>query len=314
VTQLVAFTIPDDSAQLPAWLEARLVAPDFGRFVAELVAVYPERGRALPARQLMGDWYRKALADGLGGVPAGVLEQLLRHPKSLLELQEAVLSEGGAYWDEVATRADEMTATVERGRGALEAIVAQANPTREGEGGVARATPALAGGVRPERRRSYLTWALASSALAACLLVAVGYLTLVKKPDLGGTETAAVTWGWAKPGGIPQDAQKPAEYLIALAATSEEWFNKRPEDAAGVAKRINEFRTGCSQLIFSPHTPLEPADRDWLVERCRLWAKKLDEHLSALEAGADPLEVRKKADETINALRDKLRERAAQLG
>ena len=42
---LVAFTIPDDPAALPGWLERRLVAPDFGRFVAELSAVFPDRGR-----------------------------------------------------------------------------------------------------------------------------------------------------------------------------------------------------------------------------------------------------------------------------
>ena len=71
---LVAFTIPDDPAQLPGWLESRLVAPDFGQFVAELAAAYPERGPVLPARQLLGDWYR-ALSDGLGGVPVGVLQQ-----------------------------------------------------------------------------------------------------------------------------------------------------------------------------------------------------------------------------------------------
>jgi hypothetical protein len=312
---LVAFTIPDDPAQLPGWLEARLVAPDFGRFVAELAAANPERGRAVPARQLLGDWYRKALADGFGGVPLGVLQQLLRHPKCLLELQEAVLTEGGAYWDEVANRAEELTPAVERGRSALEGILASESPTRanpERERRGEAPTPSLTVGVRPEKPRSYRTWALASSALAACLLVAVGYLTLVKKQ--GGTEVAAVNWGWAKPGGIPRETQKPAEYFNALAATSEEWFNKRPDDAAGVAKRINEFRTGCSQLIFAPHASLAPTDKDWLVEKCRVWAKKLDDHLTELERGADALNVRGDADDTIRKLQAALRERATQLG
>jgi hypothetical protein len=313
---LVAFTIPDDPARLPGWLEARLVAPDFGRFVAELSAAYPERGRAVPARQLLGDWYRKALADGLAGVPTGVLQQLLRHPRCLLELQEAVLAEGGAYWDEVANRAAELGPAVERGRSALEAVLApaptQANPERQRRGEAS--TPSLTVGVRPEKPRSYRTWALVSSALAACLLVAVGYLTLVKEPGPGGTEVAAVNWGWAKPGGIPQGAQKPAVYLNALANASEEWFDQRPEDAAGVAKRMNEFRAGCSQLIFSPHAPLAQADRDWLVERCRAWAKKLDDHLTELEHGADALKVRTDADETVRKLQAALRERATQVG
>jgi hypothetical protein len=319
---LVAFTIPDDPAALPGWLERRLVAPDFARFVAELAAAHPERGRArLPARQLLGDWYRKALSDGLAAVPTGVLQQLLRHPHCLLELQEAVLTEGGPYWDDVAERADELTPAVDRGRAALEAMFdatpPRANPERERRGGRTTTPLAEPANAAESRRppRSYFTWAVVSSALAACLLVAVGYLTIGgDKPGGGTTEVAAVNWGWAKPGGIPNDAPKPAEYLDGLANTAQEWFNKRPEDAAGVAKRINEFRTGCSQLIFATHTPLDPKDRDWLVEKCRLWAKKLDDHLTALENGADPLKVRTDADNTIRNLQKALREKAAQLG
>jgi hypothetical protein len=129
-----------------------------------------------------------------------------------------------------------------------------------------------------------------------------------------GTQTASVTGGWAKPDGIPQHKSKPSEYLNALATTAGEWFDKRPDDAAGVAKRLNEFRTGCSQLILSPHPSLRPLDQDWLVDKCRLWAKKLDEHLSALESGTDPLIVRKAADDTIHTLQDALRKRAIQPG
>ena len=309
---LVAFTIPDDPAQLPSWLESRLVAPDFGRLVAELAAAHPSRGRSdLPARQLMGEWHARALSEGLSAVPPGELQQLLRHPRSLLELQEAVLTEGGAYWDEVASRADELTAAVERGKAALAAIF----ESRPAASQASSSTPVSV--VRPSPApRSYLAWAVVSTAMAACLLIAVGYLVLTgPKPGPGGTtETAAIGWGWAKPGGIPQDTQKPAEYLNALAATSEEWFKQRPDDAAGVARRINEFRTGCSQLILSPHTPLAPADRDWLVERCRAWARKLDDHLTALEAGADPAKVRGDADDTVRKLQAALRERATQAG
>ena len=38
---LVTMTIPDDPAELPRWLERRLVAPDFGQFIAELSAHFP---------------------------------------------------------------------------------------------------------------------------------------------------------------------------------------------------------------------------------------------------------------------------------
>jgi hypothetical protein len=40
----------------------------------------------------------------------------------------------------------------------------------------------------------------------------------------------------------------------------------------------------------------------------------LDDHLTALEAGADPVKVRGDADETIRKLQAALRERATQVG
>src|SRR5262245_41091321 len=181
---LVAFTIPDDPAALPGWLEQRLLAPDFGRFVAELSAVCAPRGRThVPARQLLGDWYRKALSDGLKGIPAGVLQQLLRHPKCLLELQEAVLTEGGPYWDEVAS-GEEITPALDRGKAALEAMFVAAPPAlaipRHEPGELRSSPPAHARGSLadqlPRPTRSYFTWAVVSTALAACLLVAVGVL------------------------------------------------------------------------------------------------------------------------------------------
>ena len=71
---------------------------------------------------------------------------------------------------------------------------------------------------------------------------------------------------------------------LTLPSAASDWFKKRPEEPAAVAKRITEFRQGCSMLILAKHAPLSPEDRQWLVERCRLWARKLDDHLVALEA------------------------------
>jgi hypothetical protein len=221
-------------------------------------------------------------------------------------LQEAVLTEGGSHWDEVANRTEELTPAVARGKSALEATL-QGTPSAVPSQRAPAPDQRSAEERNPRKVRSYRAWAVASSALAACLLIAVGALALRgHKP----TEVAGVSWGWAKPGGIPNDKTKPAEYLTALADGADEWFNKRPEDAAGVAKQITEFRAGCSQLIFAPHTPLAQADKNWLLERCRVWAKKLDDHLTALEAGADPVKVRGEADETIRKLSNALRERA----
>ena len=56
---------------------------------------------------------------------------------------------------------------------------------------------------------------------------------------------------------------------------------KRPDDPIDLARRIGEFRQGCSVLILSPHKPLSGQDRAWLVGKCRAWAAKLDAHLAA---------------------------------
>jgi hypothetical protein len=77
-----------------------------------------------------------------------------------------------------------------------------------------------------------------------------------------------------------------------------------------LARRITEFRQGCSVLILSDHKPLTADDRAWLVERCRAWVAKLDAHLAFLESGQPAATIRDQADATIHALIAALRERA----
>jgi hypothetical protein len=95
-----------------------------------------------------------------------------------------------------------------------------------------------------------------------------------------------------------------------LAAASQEWFKKRPETALELARRIGQFRQGCSTLIVAEHKPLPEDDRKWLRERCRAWAEKFDRHLAALEAGEDVEKVREAMDATVNQLTKALRDRA----
>jgi hypothetical protein len=99
-------------------------------------------------------------------------------------------------------------------------------------------------------------------------------------------------------------------YLNRLADEGDEWFAKRPEDAASLAKRLNEMRQGCSTLILATHQPLKNEDRQWLVEKCRAWAKNFDQQLADLEQGKDPALVRSEIDTTVNRLVKALRERA----
>jgi hypothetical protein len=90
--------MPDDPTEQAPWLDRKLVGPDLAALVAELDAVH---GRAQPAPQpppaldtLLGGNRRAVLQRGLSVLPRPALGMLLRHPRLLLELQEAILLQG----------------------------------------------------------------------------------------------------------------------------------------------------------------------------------------------------------------------------
>lgn len=102
---VLALEIPDDPADLPAWLDGHLVGPDLSALVAELEAIH---GGDAPAdstiRGALGPDLDAVLRRGLGAAPRLLLARLLRRPRLLLDLQELVLTEGGPHWDRLATR------------------------------------------------------------------------------------------------------------------------------------------------------------------------------------------------------------------
>lgn len=315
---LHTMTVPDDPSELPRWLERRFVAPDFGRFIAELVAHFPAASDSPPSRQVLDKWLPVAMEEGLEPLPPDVLNQLLRHPATLAAFQERIVTDGGAYWDEVLDRSDELSAAFERGKRSLEEIVSADRP---------RSRKRTAPNVRPELRsktdrsavakqtagRGYKVWALASTGVAACLAVAIGVMA-ARGPDEPPVPKSQIAWGWGKPSGLAADQSTAKAYLNKLAANAEEWSLHQPTDAAGVGMRIAEFRSGCTRLMHSPYGPLVPADRDWLLEHCREWARILDAHQQALDNGADPLTVRADVDETARKIATTLREKARQVG
>jgi hypothetical protein len=203
----------------------------------------------------------------------------------LIELHEHVLMEGGPHWEGLLSGAPALEERVERGRRHVEALAH----------GRRLAPP-------PGDRRAWLGAVLA---MAAALLLLVGAWWQFRPRPTG--------WGWDRPGALVAHRTAP-EYLNGLADGAGEWFNQRPDTPQDLSKRLNQFRAGCSTLILAEHAPLEKKDRDWLCDRCRAWAAKLDKHLADLEAGTKgPLAVRDEADETVNALIKALRTRAGQV-
>jgi hypothetical protein len=291
-------TIPDDPAELARWLERQLVGLSLPELVAELTAIH---GRAESPLSL-GDWFgilrNDVLARGLGVVGPDRIGLLLRHPKLLYELQDVVLSEGGRYWDELPRDAD-VSDSVNR---SWNRLADQLTPAPAPHRPVVQPAPATAWYRRP--------W-LVSMATAAAVLIAVWGYSHVSQSPVPPTPVAA-GWGWSKPGAVPAEGPASA-YLARLAEGGQEWFNKRPDDRAGLAKRIGEMRQGCTGLILATHQPLADADRKWLVDKCRDWAKKFDLHLSDLEAGKSVEVVRAEMDATVDKLVGALKKRSAEL-
>jgi hypothetical protein len=282
---LVVTTIPERTADLAHWLERHLVGLDLARLVSELSAIHDLPADRLPVESVLAGHLEAIYQGGLSVLPRELLRHLLTHPALLLELQELILVHGGPYWDSFEVRENPRVDSVaEHGRARL--------PGRMR----VPAEKTVAWYTRP--------WAV-SLATAAAVLVAVGVWTGVK-PAAPQAQTA---WGWDRPGALPQDADRKA-YLEALADAAGDWFKKRPETAPDLARRIGQFRQGCSTLLLTEHVPLTELDRQWLKERCRLWAGKLDRQLADLEAGKAVAAVRAETDATVKQLAAALRQRA----
>lgn len=297
--KLHAFDIPDDPARLSRWLEEQLVGLDLIELVAELSAVH---GTSVPAslREVLDGRREDVLSRGLAALPPETLRLFLLQPRLLLELQDLVLMEGGPYWDELGRLSPAFRDQLARGRDRLRAFLEGEDCEEVSERGVLALRPATAWYRRP--------WVV-SLATAAAVLAGVGAYQWSRPPAEVSLATAPTGWGWTRPDALPADV--PAEvYLTRLADAAEEWFKKRPDDPVALAARIAEFRQGCSVLLLAKHEPLPAEDRQWLLDRCRLWARKLHNHLVAVEVGRDPGEVRAEADETVHQLIAALRERA----
>lgn len=154
--------------------------------------------------------------------------------------------------------------------------------------------------------RRGLAWqVMAPLAVAAALMV--GFFG--GRQWESGQPAVAAAWGWNRPDAMDGKLSR-AEYLERLAATADQWFGQKGTSAVDVAVRLTQFRQGCARLQLAGHAPLDAADRQWLLERCRKWSAQIDQHLARLENGAAPEAVLTEANETVNRLVKALRERS----
>ncbi|HKI30774.1 MAG TPA: hypothetical protein VKA46_02700 [Gemmataceae bacterium] len=290
----VILSIPDDPDAIPGWLERQLLGPDLERLVRELSVLHPAPADPPTLPEAIGGYREEILHSGLAAVPRPVLSLLLRTPALLPELQELVFTQGGSYWDEVSADPD-LTARADRVVRRVRRVL-EANP-----------------GAPPARRRGRWLIGHAVTALAAAAAVlAALYLGgwRPQPPPPPPKTTSGPGWGFTKIEQLPRDGGDTA-VLRRLADLAAEWSNQRPDDVAGLDRRLIEFRAGCSALLLADDLPLSPENRKWLRLRCEDWAAAIDGHLRTLEETRDAVAVRAAADSTVRQIVAELRARAA---
>lgn len=287
----ISLDIPDTQRELVTWLESHLLGMQLGDLVSELQAVHGDHPNAPSLEQICGEKLTDVLQQGLGVLEVGRLREMLEHPQLLLSLQDEIVQRGGDYWMRQPLRREEEISLASQWK-LLQSVM----------------SPAVVNPATAMTRRGWFGRSAISAILASAATLAVAFLL---RDRFAPVPTPG--WGWEKPGALAVNLP-PAQYLNHLADAAQDWFKKRPENAPDLARRISQFRQGCTTLILAEHQTLAPADRDWLRERCRAWAIKLDGHLAAIEVGEDVATVRGAADETINKLIKAIRDRSQSVG
>ncbi len=288
--------IPDEAADLAAWLKEYLVGLELGALVSELSAVSAVVAQSPPTLdEVLGEELRSVLDAGLSAVSSDRMRGLLRQPKLLLDLQTRILIDGGDYWRVQSSNRVDVQDLAERGWHSLSA-------------GLGRPTNA---GYQRQQQTLQSGWYgrpwIVSLVTAACLVLAFFTWDSFLRPQ---PASVASGWGWNRSDALPQDVSADV-YFTRLADDAHGWFKKRPVTAKSLAIRIGQFRQGCSTLILADHRPLSAADRKWLTDKCRVWAVKFNHHLIAAEADdPDVINIRDAADRTIQKLIEALRSRA----
>ncbi|MCA8995938.1 MAG: hypothetical protein KDA80_03110 [Planctomycetaceae bacterium] len=284
-----ATSLPTDPVAWPEWLEQQLVRGDLGQVVVELETLLQVDPAHTPdVRQILGSDFDKVLESGLSVLNGHQITELMKHPRMLLRLQEAVLIQGGDYWSTV-DETDATKSAIIREWAAIEQqidpIVPDDGPTSETNG----------------ERASWFQSLRPLVALAAIVLVGV---------TVWMTRPSPSTWGFDQPG-LLNASVSAHDYLDSLADAADT-FDKKPLDTSvALGKRLSDFSHGCQTLLEAKHPQLSEASRKLLLEKCRDWKASIDGHLADLNSGAKPIEViRDEANATVNKLVNKLREMA----
>lgn len=294
MTKLLLLDIPDETSAWANWLEPKIVGLELGELVEQLKLVADVSGGAAPTLESACEGrLGEVLASGLDGLSERQLASLMKHPELLLELQTKILEAESPYWMSLPPS--------EAHRNQVASIwskIDEATGVVDGRERVVRLPERL------DHPNRHIVRRWAALAVAAALLLAVGFW--FSQPKKSG-------WGFEQDGLFAANV-KPNEYLKLLSDAAGQWFKQEPRNRSKLERRLIEFRHGCEALLKQEHAQLAAADRDWLLERCRVWIGKIEGHIADLKADEKSFDqIKQEADETIQKLKDALEARAALL-
>ena len=299
--------LPESHLDQVRWLESAMMGPDSNRVIAELSAVFGNASLAL------SDGEKQAvLESGLGELSPERFKQLLKSATTLRALQQDVIEFGGDYWNSITPHPSQAE------------IIRRAQPVVQS----VRQTPTSSRSATSTTRRSSQVWASTFTGAAVGSLVTAAALLVMlsannnqlnnpsNQPiDVAVNPATAVSEGWgfekfANSDNVNATDVDRKEYLEKIAVAAEAWSNQRPATPTALAKRLGEFRMGCSAIILADH-PLPAKDQVWLKERCGQWAAAIENHLVELEDGMSVEEVTSRVDATVTKIAAAIKGRAA---
>lgn len=299
-------SLPEHHSDQVRWLESAVMGPDFDRVIAELSAVFGGESFDLT------DSEKEAINEsGFSKISPDRFKQLLKSPTALVQLQREVIEFGGDHWNTVMP-SDSQSAVIERAR-------------------PVSLSRAKGNGRRSQSWANNAAWAAigALAAAAAVMIILSGKNDLVDQPVTVAVNPApeesitnspsnkqitdSQTWGFEKFANsdlVTASEVDRKEYLDKIASAAQAWSKKRPATPAALAKRLGEFRMGCSAIMLADH-PLPAADQRWLKDRCKQWAAAIENHLQELEGGMSVEEVTTRVDATVTKIAAAIKGRSA---
>jgi hypothetical protein len=313
---LPALLLPDERKEWAAWIEKQLMGTELVRVVEQLIVLGGNHPAVLSLEAWLGEDRNNVLEHGLQkDIAQSRIEDLVRNPALLLELQELVLLEGDNYWLQLP----KSSAQQELENSIAQKVSTQLNlpsdisiPLQSLAKQVNHSLDPVNREVRPairpsesvvetnKNRTNGWTWAALAATAAAVMWMILNPFS----PPSNGQFFAALE--------LQTPAATPQQALQRMALRVDQDWKRGLTDPKALQRQLEVFRDSCDFLIDGPLVKsldgLPTATQDDIRQRCKKWQEKASELIAALASGNPVNDVQTGADEMIGKLINKLNE------